>query len=326
MFIKELENKDIKNYEKINKIYGFVFTSIKWIKIFNFLNTKIFGIYNKNNELIGGFVLWKKSYLGLTIYRNPPLTPYIFWIKPPESNKLVTIQTYYKNILETLAKFFGKKLKNIIYVSFPPTIIDFQPFLWKGFKASPRYTYCLELKYSTDTLKSFMSPERRNDIKKAIKDKLYCVPINNKDRKKTALELILKTFKRQNKKIDIRIFENVIFEFLNTETGFGFITYNKNEEPLATSICVYDSKTAYYILGGYDNDNKHHGAGALALWNCIIEAKKKNLKIFDFEGSMIPNIEKYFRGFGGKLTPYFSVCKAPFLLECFLKLVKRSIF
>ena len=58
----------------------------------------------------------------------------------------------------------------------------------------------------------------------------------------------------------------------------------------------------------------------------IRHAKELGLKTFDFEGSVIPAIERYFRGFGGKLTPYYRVNKAWLPLEMALKLVKRQLF
>ena len=63
------------------------------------------------------------------------------------------------------------------------------------------------------------------------------------------------------------------------------------------------------------NQLAHHGA-----------AKDRGLAIFDFEGSVILPIERYFRGFGGTLTPIISVHKAWLPLEMGLKLVRRSLF
>lgn len=82
----------------------------------------------------------------------------------------------------------------------------------------------------------------------------------------------------------------------------------------------------YNIIAGYNKDLAHHGAGAIAIWEAIKYAKSLGLKIFDFEGSMIPQIETYFRGFGGYLETYSSVHKALLPIEIVLKIVKRNIF
>jgi hypothetical protein len=56
---------------------------------------------------------------------------------------------------------------------------------------------------------------------------------------------------------------------------------------------------------------------SLLLWEAINKSAKK-AKAFNFEGSMIEPIERYFRAFGGKLTPYFEIKKTS---SKFLKLL-----
>jgi hypothetical protein len=51
------------------------------------------------------------------------------------------------------------------------------------------------------------------------------------------------------------------------------------------------------------------------------------IKYFDFEGSMLPQIEIFFRGFGGQLVPYYNrINKAKLPLEILLKFYKRELF
>ena len=51
-------------------------------------------------------------------------------------------------------------------------------------------------------------------------------------------------------------------------------------------------------------------AGAACMQAAISKAKELGLKLFDFEGSTIPAIERYFRGFGGELVQYLTVNRA----------------
>jgi hypothetical protein len=57
-----------------------------------------------------------------------------------------------------------------------------------------------------------------------------------------------------------------------------------------------------------------------------VEAAHRGCKVFDFEGSTIPRVEPFIRGFGGTLTPYYSAAKAWLPLECVLKLRHRGYF
>ena len=326
MIIKELSIENYDEYQNVNQICGTVFTSIEWLKNF-FPNIKIFGIYSKSNKLIGGFAVYVEKKFIFKLVKNPPLTPYPLLFVKNEAKKISSFQTYNKQIMRVISSFLRNKFpKDIIYLSFHHQFFDLQPFIWNGYKVTPRYTYILNLSEDIESLRKQMSSERRNDISKAIRDGLQSKSIDNLKGKEVALALIEDTFRRQGKKIDLSVIKRVIFNFLSEENSFGFITYDSQGTPLSVSICIYDRETAYYILGGYNSKRKHHGAGALSLWHCILEAKRRNLKFFDFEGSMVPNIERFFRGFGGKITPYFTVVKAPYMVECIAKFFKRSVF
>jgi hypothetical protein len=71
---------------------------------------------------------------------------------------------------------------------------------------------------------------------------------------------------------------------------------------------VWDEKSAYYIMGGADPEMRSSGATCLLMWEAI-KSSREVTKIFDFEGSMIEPIERFFRGFGARQKPYFSISK-----------------
>jgi hypothetical protein len=58
----------------------------------------------------------------------------------------------------------------------------------------------------------------------------------------------------------------------------------------------------------------------------MLHARSKGIEVFDFEGSMIPSVEKFFRSFGGELRPYYSVNKSNFWKEVLLKKGRRAKF
>jgi lipid II:glycine glycyltransferase (peptidoglycan interpeptide bridge formation enzyme) len=167
-----------------------------------------------------------------------------------------------------------------------------------------------------------MSNERRKNINKSLKDGLHVKKIDDYEVIKS---LAMKTFLRQDMGINEFYLDKVLFEFANNKNSYAFGTF-MNDKPIACTFCVYDKNTAYYLIGGYDNKNKHHGAGALSMWEAIKFAKKTGLKNYDFEGSMEQQIERYFRGFGGQITPYYRINKAKLPLEILLKFYKRELF
>jgi len=71
---------------------------------------------------------------------------------------------------------------------------------------------------------------------------------------------------------------------------------------------AWDKQTCYYIMGGADENYRSSGAYSLLLWEAIKTASGV-CKEFDFCGSMIPSIERFFRSFGGEQVPYFHLKK-----------------
>ncbi len=321
MKIEKLNTNDEKQYNVLATSYGSIFNTIEWSNLFG-NNVQRYGIYNKNGELIGGFILYKENKFGFPVYYNPPFTPAIGPFLKVDAQNPVSVMDTWKKTLILMVDFVENLPYLIISFLLNKNIIDLQPFIWEKFKVTPVYTYILDLTASTESLLKRMSNERRKNINKALKSGFCVKKIKDYEIIKT---LVLKTFSRQEKGINEFYLKKILFEFANDNNSFAFATY-ENDNPSACSFCVHDMNTAYYILGGYDHENKHHGAGTLSMWESIKYAKELGLKYFDFEGSMVPQIERYFRGFGGQLTPYYRVNKASLPIEMVLKLFKRELF
>lgn len=321
MTIKPLAQQDREQYDKYAREYGTVFSSLAWLSIFED-KVNIYGIYNKGNELIGGFSLYKESKIGFSIYRNPPFTPSIGLFLKVDAMNPVSVMDTQKRILLIMADFIEGMRYSIVSFSFDRSIVDTQPFIWGEFKVVPGYTYIIDLSASLDDIWKRMSNERRKNVNKGLKDGLSVRMNGDREVIKT---LVMKTFLRQDMQINEYYLNRILFDFAGDINSFSFVTL-KNDDPVACSFYIYDSKTAYYLLGGYNHDNNHHGAGALSMWRAIKHAKELGLQYFDFEGSMVPQIEKYFRGFGGELTPYYRINKAKLPIEILLKFLKRELF
>jgi len=322
MQIKEIRNsKDKARYNELAKDIGNIFNTLEWLKIFK-SKVKIFGVYENDGNLIGGFCLCKERKFSLNTYRNPLFTPCIGPFLRIEAKNPTSIMTKWKEVIGLMAKTIDGLSYSVVSISLNKDVIDVQPFIWRKFKVIPNYTYVIDLDKPIENIYKRMSKERKNDIAKAVKDRLIVKQVDDFEIVKS---LVLKTFLRQKKSINKFYLDKILFELANANNSFAFIIF-KNSKPIITAFCIYDKKTAYYLLGGYDYKLKHRGAGALAIWEAIKHAKKLGLKYFDLEGSMISQIEKYFREFGGRLVPYYRVNKAKLVFEIILKLFKRELF
>lgn len=325
MHIREIgwsEKDEISKFNDLVVNIGSIFSSISWLSMFG-NRVHIFGIYSSNKELIGIFYLFEERRFGFKILRNPYFTPHSgIFIKYPPGIKPVNKITYTKKVLYNVTKFIDTLNYSIVSFSLQRKIVDMQPFIWGKFKVVPGYTYVIYLGRDEKVIWNSFSADRRNDITKALKDGIIVQRNKNNNIIK---DLVKKTFDRQGMSTNDYYLDQILNKFANDTNSFSFVSM-KDNVPIAGSFCVHDKDVAYYLLGGYDNAHKHHGAGALSLWECIKYANKIGLKEFDFEGSMVPQIEKYFRKFGGNLSPYYRVNKASIPLEILLKFFKREVF
>ncbi len=282
-----------------------VFTTPEWLDIYSEQLT-LFGIYNESEIIIGTFFLYQEKRKGIAYLTNPPYTPHIGlnYLNPAEKRHQQYSIT--KKILEVLAQFIDSNCKTFAYLSLAPEIIDSQPFTWRQFNVVPNYTYQMDLLLSEAELLEAMSPKKRNAYKKAIKDGIQTKQIDDLTILKT---LITNTFERKQKNIDLQLIDAILFQFANTNNSFCFCAY-ENETPVAAAFCIYFNQKCYYLLSGYNSNNKHNGAGIMAVYAAMLHAKKLGLSIFDFEGSMLPEVEDYFREFGGQITAYHTINKA----------------
>lgn len=95
----------------------------------------------------------------------------------------------------------------------------------------------------------------------------------------------------------IKIFE----EFWLSELVFFYAYYYQNK--ITNVIAVYSDEKTNALLGTFNDKNYVKISGASIL---IDDTIKQNIerKIFDFEGSELPNVEEFFRGFRPELKPF----------------------
>jgi hypothetical protein len=300
---------------------GTPFNKLAWLDLFGD-RIAAYGIVDAEGALIGGLFLYWERRWGLKIIRRAPFTPNGGpFFKRLASNPVAQLEEQRK-ILSLVADLVEEERAAVCMLPLPQGLSDALPFFWRGYKVIPAMTYLIDLTQPQANLWRNMSGTRRNDIRKAQADGLTVTKTSDM---RSVRDLVLATFDRQNKWVDRQILEAILFSFSKPENSYAFVAY-RNHLPIAASFVVHDRSTAYYLLGGYSSEGAHHGAGAWALWESIQHAQSLGLRTFDFEGSVIPAIERYFRGFGGTATPYLTVNKGWFAVEIALKLIKRNTF
>ncbi|MEO5674952.1 MAG: GNAT family N-acetyltransferase [Chitinophagales bacterium] len=180
------------------------------------------------------------------------------------------------------------------------------PFYWKGFHQTTRYTYVLSDISSPGVLRESFSEKINRDINKA--EKHFSIAESHDTR--AFFRLLKKNF--QGKKMQIPFEEKLLEKIFNAcqkhNAGKIFLALDSAGKIAAGIFVVWDSVTAYYLIGGKDDDFGNSGATTFLFWNAFINLKD-TVRSFDFEGSMIKGVENYFRSFGAEQKGYFEISK-----------------
>jgi hypothetical protein len=195
------------------------------------------------------------------------------------------------------------------FQNFHENFTDWLPFYWNGFTQTTRYTYVLEDISDSEVVWNGMRTNHRRVIRRAQR---LGIQITDTLPLEDFLTLYHMTFSRQGvppladddtiRRIDAAVLANAGRKI--------FAGVDANGNPHAAVYVVWADGTAYYLMGGSDPELRESGAQLLAFWEAIKFAKNV-AKRFDFEGSMLPNIERNFRGFGTRQLSYFSIMKMP---------------
>jgi lipid II:glycine glycyltransferase (peptidoglycan interpeptide bridge formation enzyme) len=225
------------------------------------------------------------------------------YIKYPKNQK------YYKKLSweKEVMNYFIDNLPKFDYfrMNFHYSITNWLPFYWNGFNQTTRYTYVVENNLTIEELsKNFETDIRRRRRRKAEKLKVKVYKSNDL---KKFYELNKMTFKRQGLNIPYSYeFIKTIYNNANQNIKIFFAEYDN--KVIAASFLIFDKTSVYYLMGGIHPDYKDLGGMDLIQYESIKCALNNKLK-FDFEGSMIESIEKYFRSFGAIQKPYFQLTK-----------------
>lgn len=235
----------------------------------------------------------------------PPYTQTLGVLLPPASGKygeqLARVHKLMEALIQELPAF------DFCRIRLHPEIRNWLPFYWHGFQQYTRYTYLLPDISNLDEIWDNMRSHIRREIRKAKKQ----VEIIERDEIDLLVELQNKTFQRQNLKTGKRAktIRRIWHSCRERRQGQLFFAQDAAQRFHAGLLLVWDDRTAYYLIGGTDPALRTSGAHSLLLWKAIQYASSKGLQVFNFEGSMIRSIERFFRGFGAIQTPYFEIWK-----------------
>ncbi len=241
--------------------------------------------------------------IGLKLMVQPQLTQTLGpWISYPQNQKYEKKLSFDKQIINALLE----QLPQYDYFAqnFHYSITNWLPFYWKGFQQTTRYTYIIDDLTNHDTiLKEFSSAKRKNIRKSSqIVEVKFDLPADlfYNNHKMTLL--------KQGSKISysFELFERIYKTAYEHNSGKTIYAVDKESNIHCALFVVWYEKSAYDLISTIDPDFRNIGAATLLVYE-IIKYVSSLTEKFDFEGSMIEEVENSFRQFGAKQVPYFAV-------------------
>lgn len=252
------------------------------------------------------FVL--KQRYGLTFIGQPILTQHLGpWIRPgvaKHAKELARQKDLYEELIAQLPKF-DHLFQNWHYEN-----RNWLPFFWHGFRQTTRYTYVLPDLSDERSIWDGLEGNIRREIKKA--SSRFGVQVRTDLGIEDFYALNRLVFKRQGMAMPYTLeqIERVDRACAERDCRRIFLAEDGEGRRHAAVYLVWDENSAYYLMGGGDPELRNSGATSLCMWEAIRFAAGVTRR-FDFEGSMLEPVERFFRGFGAEQLAYSSLTKTP---------------
>ena len=257
----------------------------------------------QNGRCVARWPFLEKCQYGVRRLVAPPLTSRLGpWLDPMSEEKHVTQLGKRQELLKRLCDKLPQY--DILSQNCAPEFTDWLPLYWRGFTQSTCYTYAIDSAQNIDELWPLLSKNTRQQIKRAKKSvevaenwgpaKFYQFCNEAMSRKDMSYSYDEKFFVRLDTACAKR----------NARTILRALDAQGNVH--AAIYLLFEPKRTYYLMGGTASQYRESAASYLLLWTAIQRSLERNAT-FDFEGSMIPSIERVFRGFGSKQVPYFKI-------------------
>ena len=320
MIMQPLDKSRYSEWDKFVSENGTVFHTSWWHEAWG-VPYDIYALMNEDGEIESGMPVYISRFqnmpqamdlLGIRGVTKPPLTPIngpVF--KACTKTSRSTIYTHVKkellNSLQSLPKvdFYDFHLWR--------SCSDLMPFIWNGFETQVLYTYIIPAE-NVNNWQSNMSKNARRFLKDAriaaekegFSEILTGVPFEEMDL----------PFRGTMKAKDFQVSQyskmHTWWETVQKrKAGMSYLIRDKEGKPACASIMVWDNRTAYALMNGMVPTVRSDGNINMLLFERMINDALNMGLDFDFEGSSLMGVERFYRGFGGEMRPCFRAVKIP---------------
>ena len=250
-------------------------------------------IHEEGDQIKGAYVFMLKSKWMLNYIIHPKVCPYTGLLLFDPSNADLT----FKSLLNQLPNYHL-----LIHDYFHQTL-EFGVDKSVEYK---KHTYVIDNNVVLDDLWSNQSSVHRRIIRKAEKELTYS-EVEDMD---VFLDFVTESFSKQGKQPpnDPQVFSK-LDETLNSKGQRRIVQcVDAKGDVVAMCYFIIDEEWTYNFANAVSNDYRHYGMN-LIIWNQIKKSLEKG-KSFDFEGSMIPGVNEFFKRYKGRKINYPSIYRS----------------
>jgi len=244
------------------------------------------------------------------------------WIDYPKDIKLHKRYSFEKRVMDSLIDQLEKLKVSFYSQNFHHSFTNWQPFYWRGFQQTTRYTYRINDLNDLENVFENFSYAKQKHIKKENDDLLVDCSLSVDE----FYDFHKETLKHKNAKIEYsrELFLSIYNEVVKREQGKIIALKDKNKNLHSALFFAWDKNSAYALISAINPQFKSDGASTKMFWEAIKFVSDKT-NAFDFEGSMIEGVAQSFQQFGAEQVPYFNITKSYSKIFSLLQQIKNKL-
>lgn len=218
-------------------------------------------------------------------------------------------------------------IASLLRIVAAPGIDDVRPFLWKGFRANPLYTYCLDLSQGEKEIREGFDKRIRKRIQTRFETSGVEEVTNTGLGIAELHELLMKKYADQGRLLgfSVRYLNRLNEVFGDTEMGFrGF----KSNGRLLTGVVYLKTAERWTAwIGGVGPPKEYNGLVEQLHWKNIQEAIAANVKIYERIGANTPHLCESKSKYNFRPVSYFELIRGTLSARgalCAYKWIRRK--
>lgn len=247
------------------------------------------------------------KYENYTALEMPPLTQYAGpYICLPDGISKSRIQSAQNKLLDSLFSFVEKSGIGGYAQKWSPWTKNWLVPYWRIYEERSRLTYVIDGSVGYEEVYGNYSTQVKNKLKKNQNNRI----VESEDAG-VLYEFLVESLKKYNKlpKFSLEKLSELSRGMKENHAGKTLFLTDEKGKKMAAALFLEDSERIYYYIGGTTEQGNLEYGPTLLIDRGIQMACEKG-KIFDFAGSMLPGVSRFYRNFGADLESCKIIYKA----------------